>query len=755
MSELNALYNGYCQGREDVLPPPLLQYADFAEWQRERLSDEVLVDSLTYWQERLADELPILDLPQDRPHLANQTFRGARIPVTLSRELTESLTALGQTQGCTLYMTLLAGFNILLSRYSRMDDIIVGSPIANRDHPQLESLLGMFVNNIVLRTDLGGAPDFNALLTRIKETATGAYAHAELPFEKLVQVLHLPVDMSHTPLFQVMFDFHNTPMPEIDMEGLAVKRCTLDAGMSRFDLTLELAEDADGVAGYFEYNPDLYDEVTIQAMATHLQRLLEAVVADPTVAITTLPMLSPEEKTQLVDDWNETDVELAGSAGFHHLFEQQVIRAPDEVAVIFGESQLTYRELNIRSNQLAHYLRTLKVGPDVLVGICLERSVDMLVALLGVLKAGGTYLPLDPDYPADRIGYILDDADTSLLLTHRSLLEKLPACNAQVLAIDAEKDLIRKLCADTPESLETADNLAYVIYTSGSTGRPKGVQVQHQAVSNFLTSMTKCPGIDVNDVVLALTTISFDIAVLELYLPLIVGAKVVIASREQALDGRDLKDLMQDHGVSLMQATPATWRLLVDSGWRGDAGLKVLCGGEALSQDLARDLVRLTGGVWNMYGPTETTVWSTCSHITSEEESVRIGRPIDNTRLYVLDQYQQPVPVGVHGELYIGGLGVTQGYLGRPELTEERFVEDPFSRGGVRMYRTGDLVHFTVDGELEYLNRLDNQVKVRGFRIELGEIESVLAEYDKVRCSVVVVREVRPGDRRLAACRWR
>ncbi|QYZ65454.1 MAG: amino acid adenylation domain-containing protein [Gammaproteobacteria bacterium (ex Lamellibrachia satsuma)] len=751
MSELNALYNGYRQGREDVLSPPSLQYADFAEWQRERLSDETLVDSLTYWQERLAGELPVLDLPQDRPRLANQTFRGARIPVTLSQELTESLAVLGQTQGCTLYMTLLAGFKVLLSRYSRMDDIIVGSPIANRDHPQLESLLGMFVNNIVLRTDLSGTPDFNVLLSRVKETATGAYAHAELPFEKLVQALHLPVDMSHTPLFQVMFDFHNTPMPEIDMEGLAVNRRTLDAGMSRFDLTLELAEGADGVAGYFEYNPDLFDEVTIQAMSTHLHCLLEAVVTDPTVAIPALPMLSPEEKTRLVDDWNETDVELAGSAGFHHLFEQQVAQAPDEVAVIFGESQLTYRELNVRSNQLAHYLRTLKVGPDVLVGLCLERSVDMLVALLGVLKAGGAYLPLDPDYPADRIGYILDDADVALLLTHRSLLEKLPACKANVLAIDAEKDLIRKLGADTPEPLETADNLAYVIYTSGSTGRPKGVQVQHQAVSNFLTSMAKCPGIDVNDVVLALTTLSFDIAVLELYLPLIVGAKVVIASREQALDGRDLKDLMQDHGVSLMQATPATWRLLVDSGWQGDAGLKVLCGGEALSQGLARDLVRLTGGVWNMYGPTETTVWSTCFHITSEEEPIRIGRPIDNTRLYVLDQYQQLVPVGVHGELYIGGLGVTRGYLGRPELTEERFVEDPFSGDGTMMYRTGDLVRYRVDGELEYLNRLDNQVKVRGFRIELGEIESVLAEYGKVKRSVVDVREVRLGDRRLAA----
>jgi amino acid adenylation domain-containing protein len=750
-AELGALYSAFVDGVDDPLPPLEIQYGDYAEWQRQELDEEELADDLTYWKEHLAGELQVLELPLDHPRPAQQTFNGARQPVALSAGLRDRLTALAQANGCTLYMALLALFKVLLYRYSGQSDVIVGSPIANRNHRQLEPLLGMFVNTIALRTDLGGNPDIPALLRRVRQTATQGYAHAELPFERLVQALHPPADMSRTPIFQVLFDYHNTPMPTPAMQGLRADATAFDPGMSRFDLTLELADRNGMIAGWFEYNSDLFDAETIAALADHWQQLLEAAVAAPDTPIDRLPLLTADEERRLLIEWNATALELPADPAFHRLIERQAAATPEALAVVAGGQQLTYRELDERANRLAHHLQAKGVAPGVLVGICLERTIEMPVALLGVLKAGGGYLPLDPGYPAERIAFILNDANATLLLTQQSLLGRLPKSAAEPLCIDLEREAIDLCQSSTLEVTQQPDDLAYVIYTSGSTGKPKGVMVPHRAVLNFLGAMTKRPGLGADDILLAVTTLAFDIAVLELYLPLLVGGRVVIADREEAQDGRDLLALMREHGVTIMQATPATWRLLVESGWQGEPRLKVLCGGEALPKDLAADLIERVGGVWNMYGPTETTVWSTCAEITDAKQPIHVGKPIANTRLYVLDPQQQPVPVGAHGELYIGGTGVTLGYLGREKLTAERFVADPFTGAAEGLYRTGDLVRYNRAGELIYLNRLDNQVKVRGYRIELGEIETVLAACAGIARGVVVVREDRPGDRRLAA----
>ena len=635
--ELSALYRACGEGAPSPLPALPVQYADYAIWQRDWLQGAVLDKQLSYWREQLKD-LPVLDLPTDRPRPAMQSFRGALIGFDLPESLTKGLEALSQRAGVTLFMTLLAAFQLLLQRHSGQDDIVVGSPIAGRNKVEVEGLIGLFVNTLVLRTDLSGDPTFMELLGRVREVALGAYAHQDLPFDKLVEELQPERDLSRNPLFQVMFILQNAPPAELDLPGIKPSVQSAQRVTAKFDLTLAMIKKSDGLRGMLEYNSDLLDAATAESLADHFQTLLKGFLADPDQPVGELPMLSEAERKKLLVDWNATATDYPGDQCIHHLFEAQVDRTPASLAVGFEDRHLSYQALDQKANQLAHHLQTLGVGADVLVGVALERSELMLVALLGVLKAGGAYVPMDPDYPGARLAYMLEHAGVRVLLTQDSMLERMPEHQAQLVCIDNDWDSISQLATERPAAAVRPEYLAYVIYTSGSTGKPKGVQVHHGAVVNFLNSMARKPGMSARDVLLAVTTLSFDIAVLELFLPLTVGGRVQIVSREVSGDGDQLLSALKETGATLMQATPATWRILLSAGWQGSEGFKVLAGGEALPRDLVNELVDRVGGVWNMYGPTETTVWSTCEYVTEREGPVLIGRPIGNTQVYVLDK---------------------------------------------------------------------------------------------------------------------
>jgi amino acid adenylation domain-containing protein len=750
--ELSALYEAYVTGRPSPLPELPIQYADFAQWQRQWLTGAVLDKELGYWTRRLAGHSAVLELPGDRPRPAVQTFRGALLKTQLPKDLSEALSALSRQEGVTLFMTVLAGFKALLFRYTGIEDLVVGTPIANRTRVDTEGLIGFFANTVVLRTDLSGDPAFRDLLRRIREVALDAYAHQDVPFEKIVEAVQPPRDMSRTPLVQVMFSYQNFPVQDIELPGVVLRPIEFDRGLARMDLTLEVFESPDGLKLAFEYSTDLFDEATIAAMAGHLETLLAGAVADPTRTLAALPLVGDDERRRLIEEWNATDAGVPAVSGVHELVAQQARRTPDAVAVVFEDRRLTYRELTAAADGLARRLRALGVRPGVVVGLCVERSLDMLVGLLGILEAGGAYVPLDPAYPAERLAFMLQDAGCPVLVTQSRLRDGLPPHQAHIVLLDAEPGEGQAEHRDAGLPSLTPDDRAYVIYTSGSTGRPKGVQIPHRALVNLLASMSRTPGLTERDVLLAVTTLSFDIAGLELFLPLTVGARVVVASREAALDSVRLGELVATHGVTAMQATPATWRLLLESGWRAPAHFKILCGGEALPRELADRILASGAAVWNVYGPTETTIWSTLHPVTDEPGPVPIGRPIANTQLYVLDPRGEPTPIGIPGELYIGGDGVALGYLGRPDLTAERFVADRFRPAASRrLYRTGDLVRYRRDGNAEFLGRLDDQVKIRGFRIELGEIEAVLARHPAVAQAVVAARDERTGGKRLAA----
>jgi amino acid adenylation domain-containing protein len=748
--ELDALYAAQPGDGAAALPPLPVQYADYSVWQREWLQGERLERQLAYWRQRLRGAPPVLDLPTDRPRPPIQTFRGLkqtrRMPPALSRALRE----LSRATGSTLFMTLLAAFQALLARYTGQRDIVVGSPIAGRTRTETEGLIGFFVNTLALRTDLSGDPTFRELLHRVREGAFGAYEHQELPFERLVEELRPERSLSHSALFQVLFTLQNSAVPTPHLAGLEVESVRLERGIARFDLTLYLRDEADGLGALLEYNTDLFDAATAGRMLGHYQTLLESIVADPDRRISSLPLLTAPERDQALVEWNAVP-EGAPAETIHRLLEAQAARTPDAVAVECEGSAITYRELHHRAGRLAGILRDRGVGPEVIVGICLERSVEMVVGLLGILKAGGAYLPLDPAYPAERLGLMLADAGAAVLLTQRALLERLPSAGAEVLCLDAMEETPADRGGPPVESGSTGENLAYVIYTSGSTGRPKGVQVTHGAVANLLASMREVTGLNSEDRVLAISSLTFDIAALELLLPLMVGARLAIAPREAAMDGRLLAAELVRTGTTTLQATPTTWAVLVESGWSGLPGLKALSGGEALPAALASELLARGLRLWNLYGPTETTIYSSGGAVRAGATPV-IGSPIAATGLYLLDPHLNLVPIGVPGELYIAGAGLARGYLQRPGLTAERFLPDPFATTpGARMYRTGDLMRRHPDGGLEFLARADHQIKLRGFRIELGEIETALAGHPAVRQVVVMVREDGPGEKRLVA----
>jgi len=749
LPEVRAIYEAFLDGRPSPLPEPPIQYGDYAVWQRAHVQGETLERHLAYWRQKLGGRLPVLQLPTDRPRPATETFRGSMLPFALSRELTSALDDLARGEGCTLYMVLLAAYTTLLYRYSGQEDILIGTATAGRNRPELGAMIGYFLTTMVMRTDPSGNPTFSELLRRVREMTLEGMAHDDVPFDLLVRELQPERTLTHNPLFQTLLTLE-PPLPVLAC-GWTLTQMDVETGISKFDLSLEMDNRPEGLIGRFEYNSDLFDRATIERMSGQWRTLLGGIVADPGRPISALPLLPEEERRQLLEGWNDTARQYPRHATVHQLVEEQARRAPDAVAAVRADERLTYGELNRRANQLASHLRTMGVGPETLVGICVDHSLEMLVGLLGILKAGGAYVPLDPTFPSDRIAFMLADARAPVLVALRRTAAALPPHDARLVLLDADWPEIARQEEANQDGGAGPANLAYVIYTSGSTGWPKGVRIPHRAVVNLLCSMAREPGLSAEDRLLAVTTLSFDIAGLELFLPLTVGARVVIVSREVATSGPALIAALTASGATVMQATPATWQLLLAAGWRGDGRLTVLCGGEALPRELAARLLPRVGLLWNMYGPTETTIWSAVCKV-ERGDAISIGHPIANTQLYVLDTHGQLAPIGVPGELHIGGDGLARGYLNRPELTAERFIPHPLrDEPGERLYRTGDLARYRTDGTLEFLGRLDTQVKVRGYRIELGEIEAALAQQPGVQAAVVVAREDRPGDRQLVA----
>ena len=746
--ELAVLYDTFVTGITSPLPELRIQYADFAVWQRSWLEKTALKNQLLYWQQQLAN-LAVLQLPTDYARPAEQSFRGAVEILEVPLSLKQGLVKLSGQHGVTLFMTMLAAFKVLLHRYTGQTDIVVGSPIANRNRSEIEPLIGFFVNTLVLRTPIQSKECFDELLKKVRSVTLGAYAHQDLPFERLVEELQPERSLDSNPLVQVMFAVQNAPMSELQLTGLQLSRQELEYNTTRLDMEWHVWEQSQGLQVTVFYATDLFAQQTIKRMLGHFQTLLDAVVANPQHQIWEFPLPSTTEQQQLLMKWNDTHTEYPHHKCIHQLFETQVEQTPDAVALVFENQQLTYNELNVRANQLAHYLQSMGIGPEVLVGLCVERSPEMVVGMLGILKAGGAYVPLDPNYPRERLAYILDDACVSVLLTQQVVADLLPDAQGRVVYLDSywSSDQYES----NPNSNVCAENLAYAIYTSGSTGRPKGVQIRHRSVVNFLKSMYAQPGMVSQDVLVAVTTITFDIAALELFLPLSLGARVIL-TRDLIADGGQSTAALATSSATVMQGTPATWQALMQAGFVGNPQLKILCGGEALSRELATQLLECADSLWNMYGPTETTIWSAVSQVQAGSGSVSIGRAIANTQFYILDTNLQPVPVGVAGELHIGGDGLARGYLNRPELTAEKFIPNPFSsKAGERLYKTGDFVRYLSDGNIEYFGRIDNQVKLRGYRIELGEIESVLNQHPQVQQAVAIVREDSPEQERIVA----
>jgi len=753
MHELTVLYDAFIRRELSPLTELPVQYADYAVWQREWLQGEVLEQQMKYWREQLQGAPRVLELPTDHPRPAVQSVRGAMSHRRLSGELLREIEALSRREGVTLYMSVLAAFVVVLARYSGEREIVVGTPIAGRTRQEIEGLIGFFVNTLVLRTSVDEQETVRQLLARVREVCLGAYTHQDVPFEQLVDELQPERDLSHQPLFQVMYELEGGG----DEQGWQIGDLQVDlepvqSEVAKFDLTFRVKQGQAGWELGIEYKKDLYEEATIARILEHVERVLQGMVSDVRQQVRKLELLSGAEQEQLVEQWNATDREYADDICVQQVFEARAAERPEAVALVCEGERVSYGELNRRSNQLAHYLRELGVGPEVVVALCMDRSIEMVVGLLGILKAGGAYLPLDPTYPQQRLSFMLEDAAPSILLTKQSLLPSLPFSAAQVLCLDTDQHQFFNQSTENPDANVNPLNLAYLIYTSGSTGIPKGVQIQHRSLINFLDSMRREPGLTADDYLLAVTSLSFDIAALEIFLPLTCGAQVEVVSRELAAQGLLLKERLIGSQATVMQATPATWRLLVGAGLDGLDRVQRWCGGEALNRDLANQLANDQAVVWNLYGPTETTIWSGLWRVAPVSESVLIGKPIANTQFYVLDEQFRPSPVGVPGELYIGGDGVARGYMNRPELTAERFTPNPFGKAkGSRLYRTGDVVKWKAEGELEYVERRDQQVKVRGYRIELGEIEAVLNEHPAVRESVAAVKEDGAGNKRLVA----
>ncbi|HEX8556987.1 MAG TPA: amino acid adenylation domain-containing protein [Pyrinomonadaceae bacterium] len=748
--ELMKFYEAYSEGREPALEPLPVQYADYAVWQREHMTGEVLAEQLGYWKEQLGGELPALALPTDRPRPPMATYRGADFTLEFPEGLGARLSALGHEGGATPYMTLLAGFFALLHRYTGQEDLVVGTPIAGRNRRETEGLIGFFVNTLVLRASVAGEPTFRELLGRVREATLGAYAHQEVAFEKLVEELHPERDMSRNPLFQVAFALQNAPTQDLALRGLNMTALEVGSGASRFDLEVHLWEDGGELGGFIVYSTDLFEEASVRRLFAHYLRLLEGAAADPDARVSDLPLLRPEEERRLLVEWNDTAREFAPRC-LHELFAEQAARTPDADALVAGGRRLSYADLESRANRLAHALRRLGVGPESRVGVCLRRTHELVATLLGVMKAGGAYVPLDPDYPRERLALMLEDARAAVLVTETRLLGALPAhAGARVLCLDRDAADIEGQPAESPEPAAAPGNLAYVLYTSGSTGRPKGVAVEHRSAASLVRWAGEVYTPESLSGVLAATSVNFDLSVFEIFAPLSRGGKVVLAD-----DALRLVELPAASEVTLVNTVPSAMAELLRLDALPASVVTVNLAGEALQTALARQVYgrESVRQLFNLYGPTETTTYSTYALVERDGAAAPpIGRPIANTQIYVLDARLRPAPVGVPGEVYIGGAGLARGYLGRPGLTAERFIPDPFSvQAGARLYRTGDLARYLPDGRLDYLGRADHQLKIRGFRIEPGEIEAALTTHPAVAQAVVVAGKGASGEGRLVA----
>ena len=767
--ELGTLYAAFAQNQPSPLLELPLQYADFAHWQREWLQGEVLQTQLAYWREQL-NGISILHLPTDKPRPAIQSYRGATQFLELPKKLIDALEKLSQQEGVTLFMTLLATFQTLLYRYTHQEDIAVGSPIANRNHSEIEGIIGFFVNSLVLHSNLSGNPTFRELLGRVREVTLGAYSHQDLPFEKLVEELHPERNLSHHPLFQVVFGFQNAPMSALELPGLVPSFMNIDLKKTRFDLELHLwkcSEDfrslwggnweySEGLRGVIVYNTDLFARATINHMLEHFKTLLSAIVANPEERITNLPLLSEVELHQVLVEWNNTQADYPQDKCIHQLFEEKVQQYPDSIAVNFANEQLTYQELNTCSNKLAHHLQKIGVGSEVLVGICISQSIEMIIGFLGILKAGGAYVPLDPSYPEERLNFMLEDAQVSVLLTQENLLKYFEGFSNPIISIDKDWKIITQEKEDNLKSDLNSDNLAYIIYTSGSTGKPKGVAVPHKAV-NRLVCNTNYIKLSSSDKIAQASNTSFDAATFEIWGALLNGAQLVGISKDVTISPHELALQLREKGISILFLTTALFQQIIRDVPQAFATLKyLLFGGETVDTRWIKKILQSGAPkhLIHVYGPTENTTFSSyyCVEELPSATSLPIGIPIRNTQIYILDTYLQLVPIGVTGELYIGGEGLALEYVNRIELTAKNFITHPFSKKlKARLYKTGDLARYLPDGNIEFLGRIDNQVKIRGFRIELSEIKAVLSQHPAVKETVVIAGEDVPDDKYLVA----
>jgi amino acid adenylation domain-containing protein len=743
LPEIAAIYKAFAAGEPSPLPEPVYQYADFALWQKRLLDNDSAARQIAYWREQLSGELPQLQLPADRPRPAAHSYRGGMKAFALSRALSDAVKSASHDEGVTPYMFLLASFKTLLHRYSGQEDIVVGGVSDARRRPEFDNMMGHFLNFLALRTRPAGEMTFREFLAQVKDTVLGALANSDVPFDCLVRDLQPKRESTRRPFFQVTFSIEPPAEPVDSCWDLT--QMDVAVGVAKLDLYLEMDERPEGLIARFVYSTDLFDAVTIDRMTSHWLTLLESAIDAPAARLCDLAMLSADEERQLRDGWNQTRREIPYTM-VHELVEQQAARRPHSIAVEAAGVRLSYRQLNERANRLAGRLRGAGVKTGTLVALCVERTIDLVVAPLAVLKAGGAYVPLDPAFPKDRLAYLVEYAQAPVLVTTRSLEGRVPGAAQTIYCDDTEKPPQRAAAA----KIGCPTDLAYVRFTSGSTGRPKGVEISHRAMVNLLLAMQREPGFTAADSLLAVTTFSFDISELEIYLPLISGGRLVIASTDDARDPRRLIDRLRESKCTVLQATPVSWQGLIEAGWMGQRNLRAFCGGEALSRDLAEQLLPRVAELWNLYGPTETTVWSAAHQVISGAGPVPIGHPIDNTDVYVLDARRKLAPVGMAGELYIGGAGVARGYLRREDLTAGSFVPHPFQKGA-KLYRTGDLARRLADGTLECLGRIDNQIKIRGFRIEPGEIEAVLLEHPRVRAAAVRVWPDASGGLSIAA----
>ncbi|WP_310488501.1 amino acid adenylation domain-containing protein, partial [Chamaesiphon sp. VAR_69_metabat_338] len=777
IGEMGTLYTAFAQNQTTPLLELPLQYADFAQWQREWLKGEVLDTQLAYWREQLHG-ISTLHLPTDKPRSAIQNYRGATQFLELPKQLADSLEQLSQQAGVTLFMTLLAAFKTLLYRYTDRSDIAIGSPIANRNRSEIEGIIGFFVNTLVLRSDLAGNPTFRELLDRVREVTVGAYTHQDLPFEKLVSELHPERSLSHHPLFQVVFGFQNAPMSALELPGLVARLINIDSKTTRFDLELHLWkcgedfrssdggnwQDTEGLRGIIVHNTDLFEPATIDRMLNHFKTLLSGIVTNPDRQIAHLPLLSEIELNRVMVEWNHTQVDNPEPQCVHQIFEAKVRQYPNAIALNFASDRITYQELNSRSNQLARHLQKSGVGAEVLVGICIPQSIDTIVGLLAILKAGGAYVPLDSSYPQERLNFMLEDARVAVLLTRSNSLDRFEDFINPIVSIDNDWEIISQERADNLQCDANSDNLAYVIYTSGSTGQPKGVAVTHKAINRLVCNPNYIRLEPCNKVAQA-ANISFDAATFEIWGALLNGAELVAIDREVTLSPRDFALHIRDRKIDILFLTTALFQQIARDVPQAFETVKyLLFGGETVDVRWVNKIIEYGAPqhLIHVYGPTENTTFSTYYELDLSRSiaSLPIGRPISNTQVYILDPYLQPLPIGVTGEIYLGGDGLARGYLvgaasakpNRSELTTKHFIPNPFNRdSNKRLYQTGDRARYLPDGNIEFLGRTDNLVKIRGFRIELAEIEAVLNQHPAVSENIVIVAENMPDDKHLVA----